>query len=184
MIQTLTPQPTRPTEASLSDYAPRVYNLARRMLDSDADAEDVTQEVLLTAIRKLPLFRGDAALETWLHRITLNAVFGFRRKQAVRQERAAYEALTGLNEGSQARMAQAPDTELVDRETKQLIERAIATLPDKYRQVYVLADVDEKTNAEIAQELGLSLPAVKSQLHRARRMMRSALAAHFDEPSR
>ena len=172
----------RPTEESVSAYAQKIYNLARRMLASDADAEDVTQEVLLTAIRKLPMFRGESSLGTWLYRITVNAVLNFRRKQAHRQEHSVGEPFCDLDQPGRVRAALTPESELVGRETKQLIERAIATLPEKYRRVYVLADVEELPNAEIAERLNLSLPAVKSQLHRARAMMRTALAAHFDRP--
>ena len=172
----------RPTEESVSAYAQKIYNLARRMLASDADAEDVTQEVLLTAIRKLPMFRGESSLGTWLYRITVNAVLNFRRKQAHRQEHSVGEPFCDLDQPGRVRAALTPESELVGRETKQLIERAIATLPEKYRRVYVLADVEELPNAEIAERLNLSLPAVKSQLHRARAMMRTALAAHFDKP--
>ncbi len=69
------------------DYAPRVYNVARRMVRSDADAEDVTQDVLLKVLRKLPTFRGESALPTWLHRVTVNTALSHRRKRAVREER-------------------------------------------------------------------------------------------------
>src|SRR6188472_1423919 len=69
------------------DYAPRVYNMARRMVASDVDAEDVTQDVLLQVVRKLPSFRGDSAFPTWLHRVTVNAALTHRRRQAARQER-------------------------------------------------------------------------------------------------
>lgn len=172
----------RPTEESVSAYAQKIYNLARRMLGSDADAEDVTQEVMLTAIRKLPMFRGESSLGTWLYRITINAALSFRRKQAHRQEHSVGEPFRNLNPPGRARAPVTPESELEGRETKQLIERAIATLPEKYRRVYLLADVEELPNAAIAEQLDLSLPAVKSQLHRARAMMRSALATHFDEP--
>src|SRR5437660_12464099 len=69
------------------NYAPRVYNVARRMLCSDVDAEDVTQDVLLQVVRKLPTFRGESAFPTWLHRVTVNAALSHRRKRAVREER-------------------------------------------------------------------------------------------------
>src|SRR5258708_946816 len=68
------------------DYAPRVYSTARRMLASDSDAEDVTQDVLLQVVRKLPTFRGESAFPTWLHRVTVNAALSHRRRQAVRAE--------------------------------------------------------------------------------------------------
>ena len=71
------------------DYAPRVYNMARRMVRSDADAEDVTQDVLLQVVRKFPMFRGDSAFPTWLHRVTVNAALSHRRKRVVREEHRA-----------------------------------------------------------------------------------------------
>src|SRR5437763_10981393 len=73
-------------EQVFRDYAPRIYALARRMLGNDADAEDVTQEVLLQVVRKLDGFRGEAALTTWLHRVTTNAALILRR-QASRRAR-------------------------------------------------------------------------------------------------
>src|SRR3954471_8414330 len=69
------------------DYAPRVYSVARRMVASDFDAEDVTQDVLLQVVRKLPTFRGESSFPTWLHRVTVNAALSHRRRQAVREER-------------------------------------------------------------------------------------------------
>src|SRR5262245_65655349 len=73
-------------EQVFHDYAPRVYSVARRMVASDFDAEDVTQDVLLQVIRKLPSFRGESAFPTWLHRVTVNAALTHRRRQAVRDE--------------------------------------------------------------------------------------------------
>src|SRR5215831_20749670 len=88
-IQTPTP-PRHPAPATAEEvfhlYGSRVYSLARRMLGSDADAEDVTQDVLLQVIRKLPTFRGEAAFPTWLHRVTVNAALSHRRKRAARNE--------------------------------------------------------------------------------------------------
>src|SRR5437870_8786647 len=80
-------------EQVFRDYAPRVYNLARRMLGNDADAEDVTQDVLLQVVRKLDTFRGDAQFATWLHRVTVNAALGHRRKRAQRDQREIHDPL-------------------------------------------------------------------------------------------
>jgi RNA polymerase sigma-70 factor (ECF subfamily) len=80
------------------DYAPRVYNLARRMLGNDADAEDVTQDVLLQVVRKLDTFRGEAAFPTWLHRVTVNAALATRRKRARRDEGRVYDPLDAFSE--------------------------------------------------------------------------------------
>ncbi len=187
MIQLKLQNPrNRPSEESVSAFMPKVYRLAKRMLGSDADAEDVTQEVLLAALRKLPTFRGESSLGTWIYRITINAVLGFRRRQANRPDHTSVsewetERVQSLPRSHSLTLSRrTPAAVLEERETKQLIDRAIATLPEKYRRVYLLADVENLANAEIAKRLGLSVPAVKSQLHRARAMMRTALASHFE----
>src|SRR5436309_11988653 len=88
-----TPEATLTPERVFRDYAPRIYNLARRMLGSDADAEDVTQDVLLQVVRKLGTFRGESALSTWLHRITVNAALAHRRKRALRTQHQVHDPL-------------------------------------------------------------------------------------------
>lgn len=165
-------------------YAPRVYNMARRMVRTDADAEDVMQDVLLKVVRKLPTFRGESALPTWLHRVTINTALSHRRKFAVREERRCRDPFdTIVAEEAEPSGTSKPDAQLVNRETKALIERAIAKLPSRYRNVFLLADVEGLPNADIAERLELSLAAVKSRLHRARHLMRNALAPHFSELS-
>src|SRR3954463_16522589 len=83
-------------EQVFREYAPRIYHLARRMLGSDADAEDVTQDVLLQVVRKLDTFRGDAALTTWLHKVTVNAALAHRRKRGNRQAHHTGEPLDAV----------------------------------------------------------------------------------------
>src|SRR5713226_6452317 len=90
--------PQRPENATeltpervFRDYAPRVYNLARRMLGNDADAEDVTQDVLLQVVRRLDTFRGESAFPTWLHRVTVNAALAHRKKRARRAEHEIHD---------------------------------------------------------------------------------------------
>ena len=173
-------------EEVFHQYGPRVYNLARRMLGSDADAEDVTQDVLLQVVRKLPTFRGDAAFPTWLHRVTVNAALAHREKRARRQQREIHDPFDRLFEnGSHHHPVRGwsvgPEDEALNHETHQLVERAIADLPEHYRDVFVLADVEGLPNAEIAAMLGESVSAVKNRLHRARVLMRHALASHFEE---
>jgi len=175
-------------EQVFHDYAPRVYNLARRMLGNDADAEDVTQDVLLQVVRKLGTFRGESAFPTWLHRVTVNAALAHRRKRAVREEHVARDPLDVFLENGHFHHGAAvrswsvlPDREVLDKETHQLIEAAIARMPEIYRDVYILSDVEGLPNGEIGSMLGLSVPAVKSRLHRARLLMRDELAPHFEE---
>lgn len=189
----MTPEPTTngtpsnlTAEQVFRDYAPRVYNMARRMLGNDADAEDVTQDVLLQVVRKLDTFRGDAAFPTWLHRVTVNAALAHRRKRANREKHQSGDAiddaaLDGRQSGPVKPWSISPDQPMLDAEQHKLIERAIRGLPEGYRDVFVLADVEGLQNADIAETLELTVPAVKSRLHRARLMMRDALAPHFEE---
>ena len=168
------------------DYAPRVYHMARRMVSNDVDAEDVTQDVLLQVVRKLPTFRGESAFPTWLHRITINAAISHRRKKAVRETKRSHDPFDTLLEdehivGLARRGELTPDDQLVWRETQRLIEKAVAELPELYREVFVLSDVEGLPNADIADRLDLSLPAMKSRLHRARHLLRQSLAPHFEE---
>jgi RNA polymerase sigma-70 factor (ECF subfamily) len=173
-------------EKIFDEFAPRVYNLARRLLGNAADAEDVTQDVFLQVIRKLPTFRGEAAFSTWLYRVTVNAALAYRRKRALREGASLPEPLEDFHEDGNhrapvRRWMSRPNHQALDREAHQLIEEAIAGLPEIYRDVYVLADVEERPNAEVAEMLGLSVAAVKSRLHRARLPMRKALAPYFEE---
>ena len=170
------PPPT--AEQVFRDHAPRVYNLARRMLGNDADAEDVTQDVLLQVVRKLDTFRGESNVTTWLHRVTVNAALAHRRKRANREHREAHDPLDLFTEhGYHARSVKpwsaTPDRLALKRETTELIEKAISELPELYRDVYVLADVEGMANQDIGEMLGLSLAAVKSRLHRGRLLMRA-----------
>jgi RNA polymerase sigma-70 factor, ECF subfamily len=183
--------PSRPREGENSppaaeevfrEYAPHIYSLAWRMLGNDADAEDVTSDVLVQVVRKLDTFRGDAALTTWLHRVTVNAALALRRKRATRRERQDAEVV-GFTLGARPGRPTSPDPvqQALGCELARLIEAALAGLPTMYQEVFVLVDGEGLSNASVGQRLGLSLPAVKSRLHRARLMMRQALAPHFGE---
>lgn len=180
------PSPALTPEAIFHTHAPRFYNLARRLLGNEADAEDVTQDVFVQLLRKLPVFRGEAALPTWLYRVTVNAALAYRRKRAPRRGIAfptcsRISATAGptwlpFNPGRRSR-----NSCLRDQETHRLIEAAVARLPVMYRDVFVLAEVEDGPNPEVAVLLGLTVAAEKSRLHRARLLMRKTLSAHFGE---
>src|SRR5262245_351942 len=177
--------PTLTAEAIFHQYARRIYNLARRMLANEADMEDVTQDVLLQVVRKLDTFRGESDLATWLHRVTVNAALVHRRKRAPQLARMANTSLRHLEDEGRpvsfsSREGAGPDRQVINRETRALIEEAVRELPEKYRDPFVLSDIEGLTNAEVGEMLGLSLPAVKSRLHRARLLLRDALKPHFD----
>lgn len=179
--------PAATPDEIVEEHGPRVYNLLRRLVGNDTDAEDLTHDVLLNAIEKLPTFRGESSLGTWLHKSAVNAALAFRRTMAVQRGHRSREPLDTVLEGEQSSETPVrpwsvlPEQAVVDRETQQLLERAISGLDESYRDVFVLSDVEGLPNAEIAEMLGLTLAAVKSRLHRARMMLRERLAPHFEE---
>ena len=167
------PSPEKLTpELVFREYAPGIYNLARRMLGNDADAEDATQDVLLQVVRKLDTFRGDARISTWLHRVTVNAALVHRQKRATRYKRETGGTLA--REAAKQRTV-APDEPALAAEQHEMIEQAARQLAEPFRVVYQFADVEGLPNAEIGAMLHLSVPAVKSRLHRARLRMRHLL---------
>lgn len=169
-------------EQVVRDYAPRVYSIARRMLGNDADAEDVTQDVLLQVVRKLNTFRGEADFWTWLHRVTVNMALVHRQKRARRAEHEIPDPTQQFQDGHHVKpWAIEPEKQAINRELSGLLEQAIANMPEIYRDVYILADIEGLSNPEIGEILGLSVPAVKSRLHRGRLLIREALAPHFEE---
>jgi RNA polymerase sigma-70 factor, ECF subfamily len=175
----VSPLPAYDAEQVFHLFAPRVYSLARRMLGNAADADDVTQDVLLQVVRKLATFRGDSELSTWLHRVTVNAALAHRRRQARRPELNLETSLDSLP-GRPSSHQEMPERTVLGSELRQHLELAISGLPCIYRDVFVLADIEDLGNAEICKLLGLSLPAVKSRLHRARLMIRDAITPYLD----
>jgi RNA polymerase sigma-70 factor (ECF subfamily) len=176
----------RTAEHAYEQYAPWVSRIARRLLGNDADADDVTQDVFVQVVRKLPSFRGEAAFPTWLYRVTVNAAQSYRRNRATRRMRGLPEFSDDVRaeDGRQASVRYwltDPEKRVSDQERHRLLETAIARLPEIYRQVYVLAYVKELPSTKIAGMLGLTLAAVKSRLHRAQLLMRKTLAPHQEE---
>lgn len=178
----LASSPPLTVEDIFHTHAPRVYSVARRMLGHEADAEDVTQDVLLQVIRKLDTFRGEASLTTWLYRVTVNAALLHRRKHSRRRKQQVDAALDSLPDrlgmGRNRRPQRDPHQHVLDKELQEAIEKAIAGLPVIYRDVYILADVEGMSNGTIGKLLNLRVQAVKSRLHRARLMMREVLASY------
>lgn len=148
----------------------RVYSLCLRMLQNAHEAEDLTQEVFIQLYRKIGSFRGDSAFTTWLHRMTVNQVLMHFRKRTVKFEKTTEEGETPvqvvIGTENQAKMP------IVD---KIALDSAIAQLPDGYRNVFILHDVEGYEHEEVARILGCSVGTSKSQLHKARLKMRKLL---------
>lgn len=150
-------------------HSTRLFNLAWRMCGTRADAEDLLQEIFLLAYRKLPEFRGDSTVGTWLYRLAMNRCLDHLKSRQTR----ANGATTTLDEE-----AMHGPVRISDGGFKRLdLERAIARLPDGARAAFVLHDVEGFQHHEIAAILGISEGTSKSQVHKARLKLRGLLTA-------
>ena len=145
----------------------RIHALARRMVGDDV-AEDLTQEVFIRAWEKLATFRGDARFGTWLHRLAVNHLLS--RRETVRKQEARTVAGEGLFDRVLAPRRRSSGAALD-------LEGALRKLPSGAREVFVLYDVEGYAHEEIAGLMGISVGTSKSQLHRARMMLRGYLSA-------
>jgi RNA polymerase sigma-70 factor, ECF subfamily len=148
-------------------HSGRVFAVCYRMAGDGELAEEWAQDAWVRAWERLDSFRGESAFTTWLHRLTVNLILDRRRSDARRRERIE-------RAGEVARMEEEGRSNPSPGERMDL-ERAIATLPDGARTVFLLYDVEGFKHREIADRLGVAEGTVKAQLHRARRMLREAL---------
>ena len=172
----------------------QLYRLALRMTGSEADAQEVLQEAFLNAYQKLPLFRGEAQFSSWLYRIAANsALMRLRRKRRAPDALAdqplelagpKFSAEGYLEPTSTSDWSQRADERMMSSQLGSAINKAVEQLPDDYRTVFLLKDVDGLSNEDIAQALELTVPAVKSRLHRARLALREKLGEFFEGPAR
>jgi len=171
-------------EEIVSRYESKVFNLAMRFTRNQEDAEEVLQDVFTTIYKKLAGFEGKSAFSSWLYRIIVNAAFMKLRKRkqnttvsiedlapAVKQYCIEREGVTESRS----------DTLTMNKELRDRVQGAIDRLPEQYRAVFVLRDVDGLTNQEVSEILDPSIPAVKSRLHRSRLMLRRKLRRYYED---
>ncbi len=151
-------------------HAGRLYSLACRMLGNPADAEDLLQEIFLSAHRKLESFRGESALGTWLYRLGMNQILDHVRSRAGR----ASQITDGLDDATV--LADASGHRLADRAIDRIdLERALAELPEGCRAAFLLHDVEGLEHREVSEVLGIAEGTSKSQVHKARLRLRGLL---------
>jgi RNA polymerase sigma-70 factor (ECF subfamily) len=162
----------------------RMLAVARRFLSNEEDARDAVQDAFLSAFRAIDRFEGDAKLSTWLHRIVVNASLMKLRTRRRRPEGKIDDLLPHfLENGHQAEPAaqwpRSADALIESAENRSLVRAAIDELPENYRTVLLLRDIEEYDTQQAAEALGLSRAAVKTRLHRARQALRQLLDEHF-----
>jgi RNA polymerase sigma-70 factor, ECF subfamily len=161
----------------------KLLAVARRILPTEEDARDAVQDAFLFAFRSLDRFQGQARLSTWLHRIVVNAAL-MRLRTARRKREDPLDPLlpTYKNDGHHAERFATwddPATTIERAENKALVRRLIGELPDGYRTVLLLRDIEGLDTEETAKLLETTPNAVKVRLHRARQALRTLLAPHF-----
>ncbi len=168
-------------EQLMRRYNERLYRVARAILKSDDDAEDVMQQTYIHAYLHLHQFEGRSEFSTWLTRIAIHEALARRRRQRFRTDALEQHELTMPHTRPQT-----PDPERLAyaAELRALLERSIDALPDAYRIVFVCREVEGLTTSETAQVLGLGEEAVKTRLHRARATLRRALVDQAGEAAR
>jgi RNA polymerase sigma-70 factor (ECF subfamily) len=172
-------------ERLIAQHGTMLYRVALRFVGQPQDAEEVLQEALLNVYEKIDTFDQRAALPSWLYRIVVNTALMRLRAQSRRPEELLDTSGPPFTaEGQHAREVSAwalpPEDTLLRQETLVHLEQAIARLPDLYRAVYVLAEIEGLRHEEIATILGITVSTAKTRLHRARLFLREALANYFE----
>lgn len=172
-------------EQLVETYADRVYRLTFRITGSKEDAEEATQDALWTAGRKIGTFKGDSAFGSWLYRIAANAAYmKLRARKSKAREIAIDDVLPALDDGGlhfepMDDWSPRVEDQALNGELRELLDAAIAELPPDYRTALVLHDVEGMPNPDVAEALGISLPAVKSRIHRSRLFLRKRLSDYL-----
>ena len=167
-------------------YQKRIYALSFNLMRNQMDAQDVAQEVLLTLFKKIHTFQGKSAFSSWVYRITLNSSYMKLRSKKKEPKISIDELLPSFNStGFQQEKIQdwSENTEslLFTNETREIINKAVGLLPEKEKVVFLLRDVEGLSTEKVSEVLDLTIPAVKSRLHRARLFLRKNLSGYFEE---
>jgi RNA polymerase sigma-70 factor, ECF subfamily len=174
-------------EALVRRYQNRIYRLARSMTKSDAEAEEVVQDAFLSLFRGLATFRGEASPSSWIYRVAANAALMRLRTRRRKPLLALEDQPPLVNESAKdsiwakGNWSRTPDDSLLKNELREHLEAAVEKLPEKYRLVLLLRDVEGLDNPETAHALGLTVPTVKARLHRARLFVREQLEKYFED---
>ncbi len=171
-------------EELVKRYERKIYNLAYRIMGNKEDASDVLQETFLQAFKKLSGFKGKAKFSTWLYRIAVNICL-MKKRKGKRMETVSLDIPIFTKKEDEIKRelrddwSDSPLATLENEEVKETLSQAIDSLPEEYRTVFLLRGLNGLSNEEVANVMKISLPAVKSRLHRARLFLRDKLSQYF-----
>jgi len=160
-------------EALLKLYEKRVYNIAYRYMNNEADAYDMAQEALIKVYRGIRSFKGQSAFSSWVYRLTVNTCLDGLRKR--RKVPLSLDHVLEIGASLEAGVVDSPEQCALSMENAEDIQRAINSLSDDHRQVVILRDINGLTYEEIAYSLDISIGTVKSRLNRGRQRLREML---------
>lgn len=173
-------------EILMHRYEDRVFRLAVGMLKNREDAMDAVQDAFLNVYRKIDTFRGESAFSTWLYKIALNSVYMKLRSRARHEQTESLDDLEAILDPAAIRILMPPrgwseraDDTLLRKELSLKLREAVDALPEEYRAIFNLREVEELSNQEVADILGLGLAATKTRLHRARLFLRQRLSKYL-----
>ena len=164
-------------EILMRRYNQRLYRVTRAILRNDAEAEDVTQEAYVRAYQHLNQFAGRSSFATWLTRIAIHEALGRVRGRKKKEEIDAMEEHRRDSLQQLSARDATPEQAASGSEVRSLLERSIDALPDTYREIFMLREVEEMSTGETAQCLGITEENVKTRLHRARALLRKEIYA-------
>lgn len=166
-------------------FTVKVLNLATRITRNHQDAEEVVQDVFMTLYQKSRSFEGKSALSSWIYRITVNAAFMRMRSRKRHLAISLEDVSPSIKENWVAKDIQSNNINYMisGHELREALEGAVSRLPEEYRDVFVLRDVDGMSNEEVAEILSISVAAVKSRLHRGRLMLQKKLERYHADYS-
>jgi len=174
-------------EELVDRYEDKIFRLAFRFVRNETEAKEIVQDTFLLVWRKLDTFKGDSQFGSWLYRVATNTALmrlrAQRRHPEISTEELPVDYLDNYGQLPAAgeNWAKRPDDELQSDELRRRIQKAVDELPEIYRTVFLIRDIEGLSTEETAEVLEISIPTVKTRLHRARLALRDAITRYFDQ---
>lgn len=185
LVESIRRRDSRAYETLLCDYGPRLLSTARRMCRNDADAADVLQDAMVNCLRHVDSFQGQSTIYTWLHRIVVTTALMKLRTRRRRRENSIESLIPAYYDdghrvdGGKPQWAESAEQIAQRTETGEIVRKCIDQLPENYRIVLLMRDIEQLGTAEVAELLGANEGVVKTRLHRARQALKTLLEPHF-----